>query len=140
MGRLLKMELRKINEIIISSRNILFNNRVNDTVISSLEEVLSCWREIEVDSSRNILKYCIGEALQQIKQSKLTSAGRVLNLIHNLPLSLDGLNNWDLDYFISMELPNFLEHFEEIHNSRDISLYVFQQISNQYFNSALLNR
>ncbi|OWG18545.1 hypothetical protein KDK82_2024 [Delftia sp. K82] len=134
------MELRKINEIIISSRNILFNNEVNDTVISSLEEVLICWREIEVDSSRNILKYCIGEALQQIKQSKLTSAGRVLNLIHNLPLSLEGLNNWDLDYFISMELPNFLEHFEEINNSRDISLYVFQQISNQYFNSALLNR
>jgi hypothetical protein len=140
MGRLLKMELRKINEIIISSRNILFNNKVNDTVISSLEEVLICWREIEVDSSRNILKYCIGEALQQIKQSKLTSAGRVLNLIHNLPLSLESLNNWDLDYFISMELPNFLEYFEEIHNPRDISLYVFQQISNQYFNSALLGK
>jgi hypothetical protein len=113
---------------------------VNDAVVSSLEEVLICWREIEVDSSRNILKYCIGEALRQIKQSKLTSAGRVLNLIHNLPLSLEGLNNWDLDYFISMELPNFLEYFEEIHNSRDISLYVFQQISNQYFNSALLGK
>jgi hypothetical protein len=140
MGMLLKMELRQISEIIISSRNILFNDRVNDAVVSSLEEVLICWREIEVDSSRNILKYCIGEALQQIKQSKLTSAGRVLNLIHNLPLSLEGLNNWDLDYFISMELPHFLEYFEEIHNSRDISLYVFQQISNQYFNSALLGK
>lgn len=56
----------------------------------------------------------------------------ILNLIHNLPLDEESEKRWDIDYFLSMELVTFLEHFENIKSSRLIVLYVCHQLSLKY--------
>ena len=60
------------------------------------------------------------------------SAGRILNLIHNLPLDEASEQRWDIDYFLSMELPTFLEHFDEVESARSIALSVCKELASRY--------
>lgn len=118
---------------IIGSRNILLNGRVNEHILPCLQEVLDSLDSISVESTRRIVAYCVAEVLEQIKDSDFVSAGRILNLVHNLPLDEASEGVWDIDYFLSVELIGFLENFETIKSSRKIALYVFGQLSSRYF-------
>ncbi|WCM94721.1 hypothetical protein M5C99_08440 [Acidovorax sp. NCPPB 2350] len=122
----------KIFEALISSRNILLGNRTNEHLLLILGSALKDAESIEIDYSRNIISYCIREAVEQIEASRFKSAGLILNLIHNLPLEDEELSRWDVDYFLSMELPTFLDNYGEIRNSRNIALYVCSMVANQY--------
>jgi uncharacterized protein len=118
-----------IAEAIISSRNILLGNQVNEHVLPCLLEILTTLDLIKVVSTKMILSYCVKEVMAQIKSNNLVSAGRILNLIHNLPLDEASENRWNIDYFLSTELSNFLENYEEIKSARFISLYVCGQLA-----------
>jgi hypothetical protein len=126
------IDSENIKNYVISSRNILTNGRSNKNVIACLEEARQLAEQLSVTWTPSILQYCLGESLRQIDESRFRSAGLILNLIHNLPLTESALADWSLDYFISLELATFLENFDEIHNARDISLCIFQRISDQY--------
>lgn len=121
-----------IAEAIISCRNILFNDRTSENVLPCLAEVLANLDSITISSTRAIVQRCAAEAIDQIKGTKFLSAGRILNLIHNLPLDEGTEKNWDIDYFLSVELSTFLEHFEEIKSARPIALFVCKQIACRY--------
>lgn len=121
-----------IAEGLISCRNILLGGRTNEHVLPCLEKVLADLDSITVSSTRKIVERCATEAVDQIKGANFVSAGRILNLIHNLPLNEAGEQRWDVDYFLSMELPTFLEHFEEIKSARLIALFVCKQLACQY--------
>lgn len=121
-----------ITESLISSRNILLGGRSNKNVLTSLEDVLENLDSITLESTRKIVEYCTLRAVDQIKNSDFVGAGMILNLIHNLPLNEANEQCWDIDYFLSMELPTFLEHFDEIKSSRRIVLYVCSQLASQY--------
>jgi hypothetical protein len=121
-----------VTESLISSRNILLNGRCNESILICLQEILDTLDSISVVSSKNIIAYCVSEAIAQIKTLDFVSAGMILNLIHNLPLDEASETRWDIDYFLSMELVTFLENFETIKCSRKIVLTVFCQLSLQY--------
>ena len=120
-----------IAESLISCRNILLGGRSNENVLAGLEDVLNTLDSITVESTRKIVEYCTSEAIDQIKSSDFIGAGMILNLIHNLPLNDASEQCWDIDYFLSMELPTFLEHFDEIKSSRMIVLYVCGQLASE---------
>lgn len=105
---------------------------INEHVLPCLDGVISSLGLITVSSTRNIVGHCVLEAVNEIKGSCLVSAGRILNLIHNLPMDEESERVWDIDYFISAELPTFLEHFDEIKSARSIALYVCQELARQY--------
>ncbi|WP_269632527.1 hypothetical protein [Pelomonas sp. BJYL3] len=121
-----------IAEGLISCRNILLGGRTNEHVLPCLQKVLVDLDSIAVSSTRKIVERCAAEAIDQIKDGDFVSAGRILNLVHNLPLDEASEQRWDIDYFLSMELPTFLEHFEEIKSARLIALYVCKQLAYQY--------
>ncbi len=121
-----------IAEGLISCRNILLGGRTNEHVLPCLEKVLADLDSITLSSTRKIVERCVAEAVDQIKGANFVSAGRILNLIHNLPLNEASEQRWDVDYFLSMELPTFLEHFEEIKSARLIALFVCKQLACQY--------
>ena len=121
-----------IAESLISCRNILLGGRSNENVLDCLEDVLANLDSITVASTKKIVKRCVTETIDQIKGGDFVGAGRILNLVHNLPLDEAGEQRWDIDYFLSMELPIFLEHFEEIKSARLIALYVCEQLACQY--------
>lgn len=121
-----------IAEGLISCRNILLDGRTNEHVLPCLEKVLADLDSITVSSTRRIVERCVAEAVYQIKGAHFVSAGRILNLIHNLPLNEASEQRWDVDYFLSMELPTFLEHFEEIKSARLITLFVCKQLACRY--------
>jgi hypothetical protein len=128
------MFVRKpITEALISCRNILMGDCTNEHVLPCLEYVLAELDSIGVPSSRTIIERCAAEAVDQIKGANFVSAGRVLNLIHNLPLNEASEEQWDVDYFLSIELPTFLEHYEEIKSARLIALFVCKQLALRYF-------
>ena len=55
-----------------------------------------------------------------------------MNLIHNLPLDEASQRRWNIDYFLSMELPAFLEHFEKVKSARRVVLYVCRHLACHY--------
>lgn len=117
---------------LITCRNILLNNRINENVLPCLEKILADLDSITISSTRKIVAYCVAEAIAQAKTSSFVSAGRILNLVHNLPLDEGSKLRWDVDYFLSMELLTFLEHFEEIESARSVALFVCKQLACQY--------
>ena len=121
-----------IAEGLISCRNILLGGRTNEYVLPCLEKILVDLDSITVSSTKKIVERCAAEAIDQIKDANFISAGRILNLIHNLPLDEVSEKRWNVDYFLSMELPTFLEHFEEIKSARQIALFVCKQLSCLY--------
>jgi hypothetical protein len=121
-----------ITEALVSCRNILVEGRVNEHVLPSLNEVLNHIESIEVYSTRAIIRQCTKEAIKQIINNELVSAGRIVNLIHNLPMTEQAEAEWSLDYFFSIELAAFLEYFEEIKSARDIVLYVCSHLASKY--------
>lgn len=121
-----------ITAAIISSRNILMTGRSNEHVLPCLENVLATASLVNVSSSKRILVHCVKEAVDQIRGSEYISAGRILNLIHNLPLTEESEKRWDIDYFLSIELVAFLDDFDNVKNAGYIALYVCGQIANRY--------
>lgn len=121
-----------VAEGLISCRNILLGGRTNDHVLPCLQNILLSLDSIEVSSTRKIVERCVPQVVGRIQDADFIGAGRVLNLIHNLPLDKASEQRWDIDYFLSMELATFLEHFDEIKAARMITLYVCQQLGFQY--------
>lgn len=117
---------------LVTCRNILMGGRTNENVLPCLEKVLADLDSITIPSTRRIIEHCAAEAVDQIKSTNFVSAGWILNLIHNLPLDEASEQKWDVDYFLSIELLTFLEHFEEVKASRSIVLYVCKQIACSY--------
>jgi hypothetical protein len=126
-----------IAEGLISCRNILLGGHTNEHVLPCLENVLATLDSITVSSTRKIIERCASEAVDQIKDARFISAGRILNLIHNLPLNDEAEQRWDVDYFLSIELPTFLEHFEETKSARQIALFVCKQLACRYLDDVL---
>lgn len=122
---------QSIYECLVSCRNILLTGRSNERVVTCLESVLANVDSINILMTRTIMSYCVSEAIAQARNSDLISAGHILNLIHNLPLDEEGRRRWDIDYFLSMELSGFLDHFEEIKSARSIVLYVCGQVAKE---------
>jgi hypothetical protein len=123
---------QSITACLISCRNILVGNRTHENVLPCLQDVLSNLDSITVPSSRKIIERCVAYAIDQIKDADFISAGRILNLIHNLPLDEARERRWDIDYFFWMELPVFLEHFKEVRSARSVVLYVCKQLACSY--------
>jgi hypothetical protein len=128
-------ERQLVSETIISSRNILLGGGVNEHVLPALNEVLLNLDSISIPSSRKIVHLCVSEVIRQVKNSNFKSAGMILNLIHNLPTDTLKQQRWDIDYFLSIELPTFLDQFDEIESGRLISLYVCNQLAQEYLPS-----
>ncbi|MGY8663006.1 hypothetical protein Q3C01_11625 [Bradyrhizobium sp. UFLA05-109] len=92
---------------LISCRNMLLNGHANEHVLPCLQQILADIDSIAGSSTRRIVGRCVAEAVDQIKSANFVSAGWILNLIHNLPLDVASEQRWDVDYFLSIELPNF---------------------------------
>lgn len=121
-----------ISENLISCRNFLMNGRINEHILPCLDAVLAEIGSITIASTKNIVEHCVSEAINQIRDSDLISAGLILNLIHNLPLDEASEQRWNIDYFLAMELPVFLERFEEVKSARLVVLYVCKQLAHQH--------
>jgi len=86
---------------------------------------------ITIKSTKCIIEECVKEVLVQVESFYFTSAGMILNLIHNLPLNEESEKKWSIDYFLSMELTTFLENYEQIHSSRKIVFCVCKHLERQ---------
>ena len=126
------MPTSPIFESLITCRNILFTNKINVHIIPTLQSLLDSMDHVEIKNSKNILIYCINQAIHQIEENHLKSAGEILNLIHNIPMTQTEFLTWKIDYFLSIEMVRFLDKYDEIVNSRNISLYIFSEVSKLY--------
>lgn len=124
---------KQARETLISCRNILLGNRSNEHVLYMLEEFLGEIHSADVRVLGGVVVFCVREVVAQVQNSRLRSAGLILNLIHNLPLDSEDLEQWDVDYFLSMEFSAFLDHYNEVENSRKIAIYICEQIAKRFF-------
>lgn len=115
---------RKISQAVISCRNLLLSGRLTEHVLHTLEAVLLEIDAIEDAAIKITFERCVAIAIDQVKASDLRSAGLILNLIHNLPLDTESRLARDVDYFLSVELLTFLEHYDEVRSSRQVALFV----------------
>lgn len=116
-------ERNPMRESIVSSRNILLEGRTTNEANECLDMALKEMESIGLMCTREILMYCIAEAIALIVAGNYIAAGYVLNLVHNLPFDIEEMRDWNVDYFLSVELPAFLEHFDEIQPARNIVLH-----------------
>ncbi|GAA5786678.1 hypothetical protein [Chitiniphilus shinanonensis] len=111
-------------------RNMLFEGRAHSDVVSVLNEMMGRLEEMPVASTKAIAEYCIPKAIVLMDESNFLGAGRVLNLLHNLPF--DSAAPFDIDYFLGIELGSFLDFYEASRFSRGIVLYVCKVLADNY--------
>lgn len=124
--------MSSIYESLVSVRNILLGGRSNDEVLHCLEETINNLGSIKINSTKLILKRCVSRAILKVRESKYVEAGMIVDLVHNLPLDSAAEQSWDIDYFLSYELLEFLEAYDDIEYAREIVLYVCQQLATRY--------
>lgn len=93
---------------VISSRNILFGERITDGVRQCLEAVELDASLIDVGFSKAIFMAALPLVSESIRKKKYRHAAIVLDFLHNLPLDSDDAKEWDFNYFLSVELPEYL--------------------------------
>ncbi|KQW96052.1 hypothetical protein ASC84_22005 [Acinetobacter sp. Root1280] len=74
-----------------------------------LRDAIDNLSSIPVESTQRIFDFCLREALLKIQSSDFYSAGMILNLIHNLPLTIEKAKSWDVAYFFIDRINYFLE-------------------------------
>lgn len=107
---------------LIGARNNLFNLNLNANTLESLKIIDENINTVELVFVQDILRAAIFCVNLNLKNNKILSAGRVLNLVHNMPSSKVELSNWDLDYFFSIELSSFLDCYEEVDGAKVLLL------------------
>jgi hypothetical protein len=89
-------------------RNRLLNGRFDDRD----ELLLSHIRSAAQDGGSTFASMIvdgIDEALVAARSSDMLRAGSELNLVHNLPLTVEDESSWDIAHFLQFELPTYLE-------------------------------
>ena len=114
---------------LVTCRNILIEGRTTSSMEEDLREALALVDEVEVDGTKEVLRFCLPKVLYHVREKRFRAAGWILNLVHNMPLEQGGRRHWDVDYFLGGELVTFLEHYREISDARDIVLHVCKEIA-----------
>lgn len=120
----------QIYKCLVSSRNILLCGQATEGVMTCLDGIVGNASSIKIKSSREVVRVSAEKAINLIKSGNIIGAGRVLNLIHNIPLVEGARGNWDVNYFVSIELPEFLEHVDEIDSGGHFVLNVCALLAN----------
>lgn len=117
-----------IRAALISSRNILMQDRYIESIASALADAGARLAFVEVHGTRLILEEVIPCVLELTGRQAFSDAALFLNFVHNLPMSIDALNRWDVSYFLSTELAGFLEHEEFVAEHVDTVLAIIADV------------
>lgn len=118
---------------IITIRSSLLSNKLPEFTDQVFNHILTNLHTIEVNSTKRIVEFCIPKAIEQVKNKKYISAGFILNLLHNLPMDKADFLSWNLDYFLTNELPTYIDHSDELESFHAICLFVCREIATDYF-------
>lgn len=100
-----------IRSAVISSRNLLRNGRSPGDVIPLLAGALGRIDDVPLVPIRIVLKAWLPEAIRSAEIGDIDRAVASLNFLHNLPLTAEQRERWNVDYFLAIELPTFLDTF-----------------------------
>ncbi|WP_213946988.1 hypothetical protein [Luteibacter sp. dw_328] len=100
-----------IRSAVISSRNLLRGGRSPGDVIPLLAGAVGRIDDVPILSIQIVLKTWLPEAIRVAESGNIDRAVAVLNFLHNLPLTPEQRERWNLDYFLAIELPTFLDTF-----------------------------
>lgn len=118
---------------IITILSPLLSNKLPEFTEKVFNDILTNLHTIEVHSTKKIIEFCIPKAVVQVKKNNYRSAGFILNLLHNLPMDKDDILSWNLDYFLTNELPTYIDHSDELESFHAICLFVCREIATDYF-------
>jgi len=66
---------------------------------------------VDVLVIRSVLGLWIPTVLDCIESGRIDRAANIVDFLHNLPIDKADLSSWNIDYFLAMSLPQFLETF-----------------------------
>jgi len=103
-------------------RNMLFRNRFEHEEQSMLEAVL----EFSFKNNSpfySLIKLCVENCLHDININDFKSAAQEIHFIHNFPLSIQNVSDWDEYHFYSIEM---LSYFDLTEKYDRIKSYIFE--------------
>lgn len=103
-------------------RNMLLRNRFEQEEQAMLEAVLKF--SLENNSPfYSLIKICIKNCLHDLSMQDFKSAAQEIHFIHNVPLSIQDIPDWDEYHFYSVEI---LSYFDLTKKYNRIKLYIFE--------------
>lgn len=111
---------------LVSARNfLLVGGRAGDA-LAALSGVSGDIEAIEVIPARALIEFAIGAAVASVSNGNIRGAVVILNVVHNIPLSVERLRNWDLDYFLSVEVSELLDNYSFLDDAEVMVLALFR--------------
>ena len=99
---------------ILFLRNKFFNGSYNDEDLLMLNNMYSDVKNIDVKITRDVLFECMSEAINEINDKNILTAGFILNFVHNFPFSAEELERWNVRYFLSVEIPAMVDRMKDV--------------------------
>lgn len=116
----------RIVAAVVSARNfLLVGGRAGDA-LAALNGVLGDIEAIEVIPARALIEIAIDAATVSVSNGNIRGAVIILNVVHNIPLSVVMLRNWNFDYFASVEVSELLDNYSFIDNAEAMVLALFR--------------
>ena len=101
----------RVAAALVSARNfLLVGGRAGDA-LAALSGVSGDVEAIEVIPARALIEFAIDAAVASVSNGNIRGAVIILNVVHNIPLSVERLGNWDFDYFVSVEVSELLDNY-----------------------------
>jgi hypothetical protein len=108
-------------------RNRLLNGRFDDRD----EQLLAHVRAAAQDGGSvfaSMIVDGIDEAVVAARSSDMMRAGWELNLVHNLPLTVEGESRWDIAHFLQAELSAYLEQDISVARAKRVLVQVVETL------------
>lgn len=111
---------------LVSARNFLFvGGRAGDALIA-LNRISADVEAIEVIPAKILIEFAIDAAAASVSNGNIRGAAIILNAVHNIPLDVVMLKNWDFDYFISVEVSELLDNYSFLDDAEMVVLALFR--------------
>lgn len=118
--------VERVVAALVSARNFLFKGGRAGDALAALSEISGDVEAIEVIPARVLIEYSIDAVVASISNGNIRGAAILLNAVHNIPLDVVALEDWDFDYFVTVEVSELLDNYSFLDNAEVVVVALFK--------------
>lgn len=99
--------VERVVAALVSARNFLFEGGRAGDALAALSEISEDLEAIEVIPARLLIEFSIDAAAASVSNGNIRGAAVILSAVHNIPLDVVALEEWDFDYFSPLRFQSF---------------------------------
>lgn len=118
--------VERVVAALVSARNFLFEGGRAGDALAALSEISEDLEAIEVIPARLLIEFSIDAAAASVSNGNIRGAAVILSAVHNIPLDVVALEEWDFDYFLTVEVSEFLDNYSFLDDAEVVVISIFK--------------